>query len=311
MPFFSIVIPLYNKALHIEKTIKSIFNQTFTDYEIIVINDESTDESEALVLKFNDKRIQFYSQKNQGVSVARNLGIEKSRGKLVAFLDADDYWFPDHLEELAKLYDNFPNCGIYCSRYKIKISKNHFQIPYYNGIESSYRGIVENYFFSNRPFRITWTSSLAIPKEILEKFKGFTPGITNGQDLELWTKIGIEYEIAITNTITAIYNYDIPNSLAKNNIGSMKLMDFIAFKIEERKNPDLKNFLDMYRIEYGFRYYMFGYKDKMKFYLADVSPQNIGLKVQLLLMLPSFCLRFFLKLKHTLKKTGINFSIYD
>jgi glycosyltransferase involved in cell wall biosynthesis len=311
MVFFSVVIPLYNKADHIENTLRSVLNQTFTDYEIIIINDESTDRSKNVVLELNNNRIQLYSQKNQGVSVARNLGIEKSKGKLVAFLDADDYWFPDHLEELAKLYYNFPDCGMYCSRYKIKTTEKHFQIPYYNGIESSYLGIVENYFFSNSPFRISWTSSLAIPKEIFEKIGGFIPSTTNGQDLELWTKIGITYSVAITNTITAVYNFHIPNSLAKKNIDSMKLMDFNQFKIAEEKNPSLKNFLDIYRIEYGFRYYIFGYKGKANFYIQDVDPKNIGLKVRLLLILPSFCLRFLLILKHNLKKLGLNFTIYD
>src|SRR4051812_32162135 len=98
MAFFSVIIPLYNKANYIENTIKSVLNQTFTDFEIIVVNDESTDESETIVLGFNDKRIQLFNQKNQGVSVARNHGIEKAKGKLVAFLDADDYWFHNHLE---------------------------------------------------------------------------------------------------------------------------------------------------------------------------------------------------------------------
>ena len=103
MVFFSVVIPLYNKANYIENTLKSVLDQTFTDYEIIVINDGSTDESEAVVRQFNDKRIQIFHQKNQGVSVTRNLGIEKSTGKLIAFLDADDYWLPNHLQELAYL----------------------------------------------------------------------------------------------------------------------------------------------------------------------------------------------------------------
>lgn len=311
MAFFSVIIPLFNKANHIENTLKSVLNQTFNDYEIIIINDGSTDESETLVLGFNDNRIQIHNQKNQGVSVARNLGIEKSTGKLIAFLDADDYWFPNHLEELVNLYHDFPDCGIYCSRYKIKITKNHFLIPNYNGIESSFNGIVEDYFFSNRPFRITWTSCLAIPKEILEKIGGFTPNTTNGQDIELWIKIGIAHQVAITNTITAIYNYDIPNSLAKHNIGSMRLMDFEQFKIAEQKNPFLKKFLDLYRIEYGFRYYTFGYRDKANFYLKDVDKENISLKIRFLLNLPAFSLRFFLKLKNTLKKVGVNFSIYD
>jgi glycosyltransferase involved in cell wall biosynthesis len=310
MVFFSVVVPLYNKARHIENTIKSVLDQTFTDFEIIIINDDSTDESEAIVRRFTDKRIQIFHQKNQGVSVARNLGIEKSKGKLIAFLDADDYWFPNHLEELASLYHNFPNCGIYCSRYKIKTAKNHFQIPSYYGVEQSFHGIVKDYFASNMPFRITWTSSLAIPKEILESCGGFTPGVTNGQDLELWTKIGVEYPVAITNTITAIYNNDICESLAKRDIRLMTLMDFEQFEIAEKKNPSLKKFLDVYRIEYGFKYYVSGDTDKSLFYLKDVDKQSISLKIRLLLKLPPVSLRLFLGLNKRLKRIGINFSVY-
>ncbi|MCV9928334.1 glycosyltransferase family 2 protein [Flavobacterium sp. LS1R49] len=311
MPFISVVIPLYNKSNYIEKTLKSVFEQTFTDYEIIVVNDGSIDDSEIKVLSLKNSRITLYNQKNQGVSVARNLGIEKSKGELIAFLDADDYWYPNHLEELNNLYHNFPDCGMYCSRYKIKTTKKHFQIPNHNQIDSSFKGIIKDYFSSNIPFRVTWTSSLAIPKEIIEKFGGFTPSITNGQDLELWTKIGIKHSIAITNTITAIYNYDIPNSLAKNSVGSMNLMNFEQFKISEQQNSSLKFFLDLYRIEYGLRYYIFGYTPKMNFYLKDVDKQNISLKIRFLLNLPAFSLRFFLKLKNSLKRIGINFSIYQ
>ncbi|KIC01072.1 hypothetical protein OA88_15890, partial [Flavobacterium sp. JRM] len=92
MVFFSIVIPLYNKAYYIENTIKSVLYQSFTDYEIIIINDGSTDNSLEKVLEFNDKRIQLYTQQNQGASVARNLGIEKAKYNYIAFLDADDLW---------------------------------------------------------------------------------------------------------------------------------------------------------------------------------------------------------------------------
>ncbi|MFH7014821.1 glycosyltransferase family 2 protein [Flavobacterium sp. FlaQc-47] len=310
MIFFSVVIPLYNKALYIENTLKSVLSQNFTDYEVIIINDESTDESEDVVRKFNDKRIQIFTQKNQGVSVARNLGIEKSKGKLIAFLDADDYWYPNHLEELANLYHDFPNCGIYCSRHKIKTAKNYFQIPAYHAIDSTFKGVVSDYFGSNKHFRITWTSCLAIPKEILANFTGFTPVVSNGQDLELWTKIGIKYPVAITNTITAIYNNDIPDSLAKKNISSMSLMDFEQFKISEQQNTSLKKFLDLYRIEYALRYYTFGFKNKSSFYLKDVDRENISFKIRFLLKLPPFFLRLLLKTKNLLKKMGMDFSIY-
>lgn len=311
MAFFSVVIPLYNKADYIKNTIKSVLDQTFTDFEIIVVNDGSTDISKNIVSGFNDEKIQFYDQKNQGVSVARNLGIEKSKGKLIAFLDGDDCWFPNHLQELSNLYRDFPNCGMYCSRHKIRISKNHFQIPNHNGIDASFRGPIADYFFSNQPFRITWTSSLAIPKEILEKNGGFTPGTTNGQDLELWTKIGINHSVAVTNTITAIYNFNIPKSLAKRDINSMKLMDFEQFEFSEKQNSSLKKFLDLYRIEYGLRYYIFGNSKKKNFYIKNVDKKNIGLKMRLLLSTPSVILRFLFKLKNTFKRFGIDFSIYN
>lgn len=311
MVFFSVIIPLYNKAIHIENTLKSVLSQTFTDYEIIIINDGSTDESEAVVLGFNDKKIQIHNQKNQGVSVARNLGIEKSKGKLIAFLDADDYWFPNHLDELANLHHNFPNCGMYCSRYKIKTAKNHFQTPSFYGIENSFSGIVGDYFFSNRPFRITWTSCLAMPKEILNKTGGFTPGVTNGQDLELWTKIGIEYPVAITNTITAIYNYDIPNSLAKKNINSMKLMDFDQFKIYEQQNPDLKTFLDIHRFFYAILYKTYGDKGIANKFYYGIDKKNIGPINRLLFHLPKNLLKILYKTKHFLKKISFEFSTYN
>jgi len=311
MAFFSVVIPLYNKADHIENMIKSIFDQTFIDYEIIIINDGSTDASEATVRRFNDNRIQIFNQKNQGASVARNLGIEKSSGRFIAFLDADDYWFPNHLEELHKLIVDFPNCGLYCSRHKIRISKKHFQIPHYDGIEESFRGIVPDYFFSNKPFRITWTSSLAVSKEILENIGEFTPAITNGQDLELWTKIGIRFPVAITNKTTAVYDYDIDNSLTKQKINSRILMDFEQFKIFEKDNPSLKKFLDIYRIEYALHYYIFGNKTKMSLYFKDVDKENIPFKIRILLKTPPIFLQFSLKLKRKLKQHGIDFSIYN
>lgn len=311
MLYFSIIIPLFNKQNQIENTIKSVLNQTYTYYEIIVINDGSTDESVSKVLEFKDSRIQVYNQKNQGAAVARNLGIEKAKHDYIAFLDADDLWMENHLETLNTLILNFPDCGIYCSRYKIKTSKNHFQIPHYNGVENSYIGIVENYFFSNRPFRITWTSSLVIPKEILSKNGGFTSGVTNGEDLELWTKVGINNQVAITNLITAIYNFDIPNSLAKKDINSMKLMDFEQFKTAEEKNPHLKKFLDLYRIEYALQYKIAGTKTISMQLYSDIDKKNIKLKSKIVFQLPRKILLILLQLKQYLRIKGIDFSIYQ
>ncbi|MBT8256619.1 MAG: glycosyltransferase family 2 protein, partial [Bacteroidia bacterium] len=97
---FSVVIPLYNKEAFISTTIRSVLDQSFQDFELLVIDDGSTDDSHKIVQEFNDSRIRLKSIKNSGVSVARNFGVEKSKYDWIAFLDADDYWTSGFLETL-------------------------------------------------------------------------------------------------------------------------------------------------------------------------------------------------------------------
>lgn len=311
MPLFSVIIPVYNKANYIEETLKSVLEQRFTDYEIIIIDDGSTDSSLKIINQFSDNRICIYTQENKGVAAARNFGIEKSKGKLIAFLDADDYWFPNHLEEILKLYHDFPNCGMYCNLYRIKTTNKHFHDISFRGISSGFRGIVKNYFYSNKPFRISWTSSLAITKEILEEFNGFNENVTNGQDIELWTKIGIKYSVVVSNKITAIYNFNTTSSLTKQNINSMKLMVFSQFEEEEKKNIYLKEFLDLHRFFYAIQFKTEGNIEKANLFYKNINKKNIGLTNQLLFNLPSSILKSLYFIKRKLKKIGIEFSTYN
>ena len=311
MPKISVVIPLYNKENFIKETLESVLLQTFTDFEVIVVNDGTTDSSIKVISQFSDNRIKLLHQENKGVAAARNLGIKNTTSKLVAFLDADDYWYPNHLEELLKLYDDFPNSGIYCNRYTTKTSSNHFQESLFNGIELKFRGIVPNYFYSNRPSRITWTSALMIPKSILEEFGNFNENVSNGQDVELWTKIGIHYPIVLSNKTTAIYNFNTPNSLTKKNINQMKLMDFSQFEKAEQNNKYLKDFLDLHRFFYAIQYKSMGDKKNAFFYYNKINPKNLTLTNKILFGLPSFVLQLLYKFKRYLKKIGIEFSTYN
>ena len=310
MPLFSVVIPLYNKEHHIENTLKSVLNQTFTDFEVIVVNDGSTDKSVEIVKNFTDPKLFLVNQENSGVSTARNNGIAKASGQLIAFLDADDYWFPNHLEVMAALYHDFPKAGLYCSRYKIKFAENNLYTPKLTNIKEHFRGIIPDFFHSSLTDRVAWTSIVVIPKTILTTIGGFTPEVTNGQDLELWIKIAVKHPVAISDTVTALYHYEIENSLAKRNIQTKRLMDFNQFSEEEKKMPSLKKFLDIYRIEYALHFHVFGNNEKMLFYLKKVDRKNIALKTKILFALPDFLLRLLLKLKHLLKKIGINFTVY-
>ena len=106
---FSIIIPLYNKAEYIVETIKSVLNQSFTDFEVIIVDDASTDGSLHLAEKIKDSRIRIFTKANEGVSAARNFGISKATRPILAFLDADDKWEPDYLKIVLQMIKTYPD----------------------------------------------------------------------------------------------------------------------------------------------------------------------------------------------------------
>ena len=106
-PRISVIVPLYNKAPYVRRALDSISRQTFSDLEVIVVDDGSTDEGPALVSAYGDERVRIVAQVNLGPGAARNRGIERARGELIAFLDADDEWLPDYLAESVRLLDEY------------------------------------------------------------------------------------------------------------------------------------------------------------------------------------------------------------
>jgi len=101
-PYFSIIIPTYNRAGFIEKTVKSVLNQTYTNFELIVVDDGSTDNTKEIVTSINDKKIRYYWKENAERGAARNFGIKKAKGEYITFLDSDDLFYTNHLKEALK-----------------------------------------------------------------------------------------------------------------------------------------------------------------------------------------------------------------
>ena len=118
---FSVVIPLYNKEHYIEKTIRSVLDQTCTDYEVIVVDDGSKDNSLALARRFESDRVRVIPQENQGVSAARNTGILNANGEFICFLDADDEWRPDYLATIDSLTERYPESAIFVTAYAVNM----------------------------------------------------------------------------------------------------------------------------------------------------------------------------------------------
>lgn len=314
MPLFSVIVPLYNKEKSIQNTLKSALDQTFTDFEIIIINDGSTDQSESKALAINDSRIRLFSTENQGVSAARNFGIAKASGTLIAFLDADDYWFPNHLKQLSELYEMFPQCGLYCTNYERFYNPNKIIKPTYVAIpHHPWKGIVNDFFQSSYIDRIAWTSAVAVPKTVIDTVGNFKTTITlgAGEDTDLWLRIALRFDVAFDNEISARHMLDAENrvSLASTLKRSFAKLD--EFKEEEKNNPSLKKYLDLHRIFFAIRHKLAGDAKTFDFYMQSVDRSNIPFKTKIILAMPTFLIRKLYVFKKYLEQKNILISIYD
>jgi len=240
IPFFSIVIPLYSQGNTVSRAVSSILNQTKGDFEVIVVNDGSTDNGSSKVNQINDGRVRLITQINQGVSVARNRGIHESRGNFVAFLDADDEWEPTFLETVSDLRELFPQAKAYGTAYKIQVSTRGKRIQRYYGIPSSpWVGILDNYFRTaviNPPF---CSSSIMIEKSVFNEIGGFPAGVKRGEDLDMWLRIALSYPIAFSTSPQAVIYQEGGNraSIGHHYPGEVPLSISAHLAIEQGKVP--------------------------------------------------------------------------
>lgn len=183
---FSVVVPAYNKADTIMRSIESILTQTHPDFEIIIVNDGSMDDTVQVLSACSDSRVRVISVHNQGVSAARNLGIELATSDWIAFLDADDTWEPDHLQNLANMITDCPGHVAYSTAYR-KVGANGLEISSAPKLPRKHRGetlIIERlhrYFFCNR--YIIHTNSIAVSSRYNNKLHWFSSSLTAGEDI--------------------------------------------------------------------------------------------------------------------------------
>lgn len=212
----SVVIPLFNKASSIEHTLRTVQAQSYADFELVVVDDGSTDGSAGIVERFDDTRIRLIRQKNAGVSAARNRGISEARGEYVAFLDADDVWKPAHLENIASLIHQYPQCRAWATSYINNLNgKDHPIILNKLPFEGE-TGVLINYFevccCSHPP---VWSSAACVETSLLKEIGGFPVGVTLGEDLLTWARISIKTDWAFSRKATAIYMMPITNAFTE------------------------------------------------------------------------------------------------
>lgn len=239
----SIIIPLYNKENHIRRAVQSVLDQTVSDFELLVVDDGSTDGSAKVVEKFTDTRIRLLRQENGGVSAARNFGITKAQNELIAFLDADDKWKPRFLETILELRDKYPYAGAYTTSYEIYKPNGTIVSPKYIGIpKTPWEGIIPDYYYSSLGSSPICSSVVTIPKVVFDNVGLFSVGEHMGEDLEMWFRISLKYPIAFSNFNGGTYFKDADNRLCKSgrDINGYKIISTIRNAIDDNKIPTEK-----------------------------------------------------------------------
>ncbi|MHC4326943.1 MAG: glycosyltransferase family 2 protein [Planctomycetota bacterium] len=209
----SVIIPTYNREALVCRAIQSVLNQTYQNFEIIVVDDGSSDNSAKTVRTINDYRIKVFSQKNCGVSAARNKGIELATSDFIAFLDADDEWTPKFIETVLKLKDKFPQAGAYVTAYQVCDIDGRIHTSGFKAIPPApWEGIIDNYFKSaTLGDSIVSSSTVCVNKSTLAE-TGVFPLIKGlGQDQDLWARIAICFPIAFSWDIGAVIHREAQN----------------------------------------------------------------------------------------------------
>lgn len=189
MPKVSVIIPTYNREKYIERAINSVLSQTYKDFEILIVDDGSTDHTKKKVLEFGNS-IQYIYQKNQGPSAARNKGIQLSQGEYIAFLDSDDCFLPQKLERQLKFIDEHPDCKFQYSWYnQIKVEKNSQKVRTAWTCQNQEH---LQYALFKRLFTIR-TSTVVVAKECFTKAGLFNKKYLYSQDWDMWLRLANYY----------------------------------------------------------------------------------------------------------------------
>lgn len=202
----SVVIPVFNKRDTLVRALKSVLRQTYQKFEVLVVNDGSTDDSVSVIKGIQDARIRLIEQPNSGVSVARNRGVESATYELIAFLDADDEWLPELLERLLQLRLDFPNVKLWGSSYYFNNPRIGRRPALLVGKLARFRGRFDDYFdIASKSEPPIWTSAVLVEKTAILSIGGFPPGVRAGEDLLTWARIAHKYGVAYYAIPLAIF----------------------------------------------------------------------------------------------------------
>lgn len=221
----SVIVPTYNYAHFLSDSLGSVLLQTYNSYEIIVVDDGSTDNTKAVLNPFMQKIKYIHLEQNRGLPTARNIGIQSAHGKYIAFLDADDLWLPEKLQTDMEYFEKFPDVSMVYSRHT-NIDENGVELD----VKTKKRLPSGNIFiqlFSEQNFVIS--SSVVVRKDVFETVGLFDERLFNCQDWDMWLRIAFYFKAAGINKTLVKYRHN-PRSLSKNRDNVLKYQKLVIDK---------------------------------------------------------------------------------
>lgn len=243
----SVIIPLFNKRLTIVDTVTSVLTQSFSDFELIVVNDGSSDGGEKLVEAIADSRIRLIHQQNRGVSAARNCGAAAARGEWLAFLDGDDLWAPDYLKQMFFAARSNPGAVMICCAGYVT-----FQGRAYLRLIRSYEKKIIPIDYFRAPEVFSHTSATMIRREFFQQTSGFREGVSRWEDLLLFCEVALSGLVVYCGIPLSVYQGGIPGQLtecnrktssAERGSRDAELIDLLVELYERVPNPSFLKFI--------------------------------------------------------------------
>lgn len=311
MPFFSVVIPLYNKENYVENALKSILNQTFIDYEVLIVNDGSTDKSVERVIPFLSEKIQLiHHSENRGLSATRNTGIEKASTNYITFLDADDLWKPTFLETIHRLIITFPEARIFGTNYE-EVYQSKTYLPH-NGSDSlpeNFEGYI-NFFKINVKQGIYNHGSVCIHKEVYKTAGYYDESIDFAEDIDFNIRANYYFKLAYSNTIQMSYFMETGGQLTRCSILNKKLPNYNKYDVYAKENNSIMKYLTFESYVLAKHIKTDGDYEKYKKISSKIDIKYLNFKQKVLLKLPAFILNLIKKHKEFLIQKGMKFTSY-
>lgn len=316
MAFFTVVIPLFNKSNYITNTLKSVLAQTFQDFEVIIVEDCSTDASLEIVSKIQSDKIRIIQhEKNKGLSASRNTGIKNATTKHISFLDADDLWKPNYLETIYSLIQKFPECKLFATNYEEIYPNQLSLIPTTKLINQEKETVIADFFESNLSQHIYCCCSLCVDKSVFETVGYYDEKITYGEDVDFNIRANNVFLLAYSTEVLVSYILYTENQITNTQLKNKTLTNFDAYESLGIVKPSLKKYLDFnryimakyYKMEGDFESYQ-----KIKACISnDSSISGLNYKQRLLLKAPRFMLTIIKKIKLFFTLKGYKITTYS